>query len=120
VLYPASGAAFRDLGTVYAKYAQFAMEDHQPSKQMQYLRLARDAWANAINNNAPQDQSIYPKLTSLELQVFHDYCAAGTYAQQGLQLLQNKTLADSTGQYAALFQQAIAAAHSHGCKQAAP
>ncbi len=98
------------------QYSEFAAADHQTSKQTQYLGLARDAWVKALSYNAPQSQGIYPKLTSLEYQVFQDYCAAGNYAQTGLQLVQNKTLADSDGKNAALFQQAIAAARSHGCR----
>ena len=114
-LYPDSGAAYRDLGTVYAKYAQFAGEDHQTAKQKAYFQLARQESIKALQLNAPQDQTVYPRLVALDLQIFQNYCEAATYAQTGLQLVQNKTLPDANGQYAALFQQAISLARAHGC-----
>ncbi|MDB5058482.1 MAG: Tetratricopeptide 2 repeat protein, partial [Chloroflexi bacterium] len=114
-LYPESGAVYRDLGTAYAKYSQFATDQHQSAESLKYARLQEQAWLTALKYNAPQHEMLYPRLAELYRATFHDTCSAGQYAFFGLQNIRSGALADPDGSLAAALQNMLTAATTHGC-----
>jgi O-antigen ligase/tetratricopeptide (TPR) repeat protein len=119
-LFPESGAVYRDLGTAYARYSQFASDAKQPPEALRYARLQEQAWITALKYAAPQYQQIYPRLAQLYFTTLHNPCSAGTYAALAIQEIHTGSLADPDGSLAPALQNMVTAATQHGCPATAP
>jgi len=120
-LFPESGNAYRDLGTVYAQYAQWAEDRKDAAGALKYHNLERDAWLQSLGGPpvtvlAQNYQAVYPRLAALDMAKLPGHlCEAGQYAIFGLQALQQGYIADPNGTIASTMQSIIAQARSKAC-----
>ncbi len=118
-LYAQDGVIYRDLGTVYVRYAQWADQAGKHQQALKYYKEAVSTWLTALKYAAPDYQKIYPQLAEVYGTILNDVCDAGQYASYGLNAISAGAISGSGGLQGEL-QSFVGAARGHGCRLVTP
>lgn len=116
-LFPEDGNVYRDLGTVYSQFAQWAVQAKQTAQATMYYNAVRDSWLKAlgappVTSAAGNYPAIYPRLSRLYLEKYKDLCTGGQYALYALNTADQWAFSGSDAQLKAGLQSALTAARA--------